>query len=88
MPQKKTRISVPAKPQRPGTPKLTSNLRSVYVGREAAKIMLAVYDMADNAGLTWMELTDILAEESHRRISKMTWRNGNRRLDFEPRSGK
>jgi hypothetical protein len=65
------------------TPK--SKYRSVYVTHEAAKIMLAVYDMADSAGLTWMELTNILAEETSRRIEKMTWKNGKRRLDFEPK---
>ena len=76
----------PKKPNlRPGTPPLKSGHRSVFVTHEAAKIMLAVYDMADDAGLTWMELTSILAEETSRRIEKMTWRNGKRRLDFEPK---
>ena len=83
MAQKKTRISVPAKQERPGTPKVTSQYRADYVAREGAQIMLKVYDMADDAGLTWMELTDILAEEVQRRISKMTWRNGKRRPNMK-----
>jgi hypothetical protein len=67
------------------TKSLKSEHRNVIVTHEAAKIMLAVYDMADAAGLTWMELTNILAEEVSRRIEKMTWENGKRRLDFEPK---
>jgi Mg2+ and Co2+ transporter CorA len=79
----RTRISVPKKEQRPGTPKVNSQYRANYVTREGAQIMLKVYDMAVNAGLTWMELTDILTEEVHRRISKMTWRNGKRRPNLK-----
>jgi hypothetical protein len=78
-----TRISVPKKEQRPGTPKVRSQYRANFVTHEGAKIMLEVYKMADDAGLTWMELTDILAEETHRRISKMTWRNGKRRTNLK-----
>jgi hypothetical protein len=80
MPAKVTRIS--------GTPKVTSQYRTTYVTHEGANIMLKVYDMADNAGLTSMELTDILAEEVQRRISKMTWSKSIRRLHFGSRRTK
>lgn len=77
------KISVPKKDQRPGTPKLGSRFRANYVTHEGANILLKVYEMSDNAGLTWMELTDLLAEAVQRRISTLTWRNGKRRSNLK-----
>jgi hypothetical protein len=46
---------------------------SKHVTHHGARIMLAVYDMAEAAGLTRQELTHILAETLERRISQDTW---------------
>ena len=44
--------------------------RDLYVNHEAAKLKLAIYDLAEAAGLTRQELTTILAEELYRRVAQ------------------
>lgn len=45
----------------------------LFVTREGAKLKLAIYDLAEAAGMTRQELTAILAEELEQRISYDTF---------------
>lgn len=49
------------------------NRRIDLVSHEGPKLLLAIYDLAEAAGLTRNELTAILAEEVHRRIEYDVW---------------
>ena len=54
--------------------------RDIYVAHEGAKLKLAIYDLAEAAGLTRQELTCILAEELHDRITYDTWASNQRKV--------